>query len=127
MNHFFQALTDVFATVLRVLLWGVAGLAALSVALMLMLGLALAGAWAMLTGRRTWWTQLRHMQSMRGNWMGAKSSADNAAANDPAQHGTGATTGARASATGSPRAGTLNRRRFRVQDVSDVMPREVHG
>ena len=117
MNSFFLALSGALSTVLRLLLWGMAGLAALSMALMLMLGLALAGAWAMLTGRRAWWSQLRHMQSMRGHWMGAKA----AQAPEPASS-------ERASAAGSPRASSpLSRRRFGMQDVSDVMPREVHG
>lgn len=117
MNPFFQALSNALSMVLRVLLWGVAALAALSMALMLMLGLALAGAWAMLTGRRAWWSQLRHMQSMRGHWMGAKASQTPEPASTE-----------RASAAGSPRASSpLSRRRFGMQDVSDVMPREVHG
>jgi hypothetical protein len=99
------------------LLWITAGLAALSVTAMVLIGLALAGVWAMLTGRRAWWTQLRQMHAMRGAWR------PGVAPNAPQCHA--------ADAAEPARPAPFTRRRFGRAagqvDVTDVSPRNVHS
>ena len=75
--------TKLLGTVFHVAAWLGAGLLALSMGAMLMLGLAVAGLWAMLTGRKAWWTQLRqaHTQARQaqGMWRGRAASSGHAA------------------------------------------------
>ena len=121
MNEISQALTTLFASLLRVLLWVTAGLAALTVTAMVLMALALAGVWAMLTGRRAWWTQLRQMHAMRrGTWRPGT-----------AANASGSSAAGEAAAEPEHAATPFTRRRFgraagRV-DVTDVTPRNVHS
>lgn len=115
MNAISQTLTMFFARMLRVLLWVAAAMAAFTVALMVLMSLALAGAWALLTGRRVWWTQLRHMQKTRGAWRFGTASTANA---NSAGH-----------ATKAEQTAPFARRRFghaNQAEVTDVSPRKVH-
>lgn len=112
-----NVISQTLATLLAVLLWITAGLAAFTVTAMVLIGLALAGVWAMLTGRRAWWTQLRQMHTMRGAWRpGAAPDAPRGHAADVAE---------------PARATPFTRRRFGRAagqvDVTDVSPRNVHS
>ena len=83
MNTLPPVLSKLPAIALGVALWVAAGFAAFVTASALMLGLALAGLWAMLTGRKAWWTQLRqaHTQARQaqGMWRGRAASSGHAA------------------------------------------------
>jgi len=71
MNSVSRILSNLLATAMGVVLWVAAGLAAFTVTSVLLLGLAVAGLWAMLTGRKAWWTQLRqaHTQARQAQGM----------------------------------------------------------
>ena len=83
MNSVSRVLSNLLATAIGVALWVAAGLAAFTVTSVLMLGLAVAGLWAMLTGRKAWWSQLRqaHTQARQaqGMWRGRAASSGHAA------------------------------------------------
>lgn len=83
MNSVSRVLSNLLATAIGVALWVAAGLAAFTVTSVLLLGLAVAGLWAMLTGRKAWWTQLRqaHTQARQaqGMWRGRAASSGHAA------------------------------------------------
>ena len=83
MNSVSRTLSNLLATAMGVVLWVAAGLAAFTVTSVLLLGLAVAGLWAMLTGRKAWWTQLRqaHTQARQaqGMWRGRAASSGHAA------------------------------------------------
>ena len=87
MNSVSRTLSNLLATAMGVVLWVAAGLAAFTVTSVLLLGLAVAGLWAMLTGRKAWWTHLRqaHTQARQaqGMWRG-RASAGQAAHADAA-------------------------------------------
>ncbi|ARU04308.1 hypothetical protein CCO03_06130 [Comamonas serinivorans] len=125
MNTVSRVLSDLLATAVRVLLWLTAGLAALTVTLMLMLGLALAGVWAMLTGRRAWWTQLRQARTAsQAMWQARRQAAHGADHANP-----GAAADAGDTAASAARAPLAQRRFGRAgrMDVSDVSARKAHG
>ena len=72
MNTLPPVLSKLPAIALGVALWVAAGFAAFVTASALMLGLALAGLWAMLTGRKAWWTRLaearQQVKQAQGMW-----------------------------------------------------------
>ena len=72
MNTLPPVLSKLLAIALGVALWVAAGFAAFVTASALMLGLALAGLWAMLTGRKAWWTRLaearQQVKQAQGMW-----------------------------------------------------------
>ena len=74
MNSVSRILSNLLATAIGVALWVAAGLAAFTVTSVLLLGLAVAGLWAMLTGRKAWWAQLRQVHTQarqaQGMWRG---------------------------------------------------------
>ena len=80
MNTIADTLSKLLATALGVVLWVAAGLAAFTVTSVLMLGLAVAGLWAMLTGRKAWWTQLRDARKQASRMWGARSASSGHAA-----------------------------------------------
>ena len=86
MNSVSRTLSNLLATAMGVVLWVAAGLAAFTVTSVLLLGLAVAGLWAMLTGRKAWWTHLRqaHAQARQaqGMWRGHAASSGHAAQAD---------------------------------------------
>ena len=89
MNSVSRILSNLLATAIGVALWVAAGLAAFTVTSVLLLGLAVAGLWAMLTGRKAWWTQLRqaHTQARQaqGMWRGRASAGQSAHADAASQ------------------------------------------
>jgi hypothetical protein len=89
MNTLPPVLSKLLAIALGVALWVAAGFAAFVTASALMLGLALAGLWAMLTGRKAWWTRLaearQQVKQAQGMWRAGQARETGAAAASAAQ------------------------------------------
>ena len=129
MNTISHTLSTLLATALGVVLWVAAGLAAFAFTSVLVLGLAVAGLWAMLTGRKAWWTQLSEARKQaKGMWRARQTGTSSQSAQQAAQATQEQTEADDAPSAATARAPLAQRRFGRAArlGVTDVQPREAH-